>query len=207
MTRFAAVENETATEQPHVPYVMFADFDFASGHVRLNSAARSYSFGGNTYEAVGKLAGIGPVRESADLSPDKLEFTLSGVDNSLIMTTLGENYHGRSATLYVGYLNADGGLVADPHLLWEGRMDVMAIRTEAGGSIISLSCENRLVLWNRAANWLYSHDHQRLLFPGQTDNFFDQVETLTDKIARWGDSTVNPEKQKAYGKLFVRNYG
>ena len=127
MTRFAAPENEGASELSHIPYVMFSDFDFPSGHVRLNSAAREYTFGSQTYTPAGKLAAIGPVKESADLSPDKLEFTLSGVDNSLILTVLGEKYHGRSASLYVGYLDANGGLVATPHLLWEGRMDVMAI--------------------------------------------------------------------------------
>lgn len=192
MTRFTASENQAATEQPHIPYVMFADFDFPSGHVRANSGARSYTFGGNTYEPLGKLAGIGPVKESADLSPEKLEFTLSGVDNSLVLTTLGEKYHGRSANLYVGYCNDQGDLVTTPALLWEGDMDVMSIRTEESSSVIGLVCENRLVLWSTASGWLYSHEHQRILFPSAGDLFFNLVETLTDKVAKWGDKTVSP---------------
>lgn len=188
MTRFAVPQNSTAVTLPHVPYVMFADFDFASGNVRLSSWDRDFTFGGNTYTGLGNFVSVGPVKESADLSPDMLEFTLSNVPTSAMSDTLTQTYHGRSASLYVGYLTEDNTLVGTPHLLWEGRMDRLLVRTDEGGSLISLICENRLVLWNKAAGWLYTHEHQKEFASG--DLFFDQVATLPNKVVKWGEKDV-----------------
>ena len=190
MTRFAATENETASGRPHVPYVLFAEFDFSSGFVRLNSSNRSMTHESNTYLGGGRLVGIGAVRENGNLNPEKLDFQLSGVDNSYITTVLTEDYHGRDARLWVGYLNADTfELVATPQILWEGFMDVLTIRTEAGGSTISLTCENRLILWNKSAGWLYTDEHQKLF--DANDDFLLLVPTIANKEVRWGGGTVD----------------
>jgi hypothetical protein len=188
VTRFSVTANADAVALPHVPYVLCADFDFASGHIRLNSYDRDFSFSGNTYTGLGQLVGIGPIKESADLSADKLDFSLSHVPNSTMSTTLTQTYHGRSASLYVGYLNDSLALVGTPHLLWEGRMDSLKVRSEEGGSIINLVCENRLMLWNKASGWLWTHEHQREFDPD--DLIFDQVSSLVNKVAKWGEETV-----------------
>lgn len=190
MTRFAAAEMTSAAEQPHVPYVLFGDLDFLSGHVRLNTSDSDIAFGGNTYLG-GRLIGIGEVVESAALNPEKISMSLSGVENSLITTALTESYHGRSATLYVAYLGSDGALVATPSVLWEGRMDTMDINTGPNTSEITLTCESRLVLWNEATELLYTHEHQGLLAAALPDDFFVRVVELADKVVRWGGATVN----------------
>jgi hypothetical protein len=189
MTRFSSAPNASAVTLRHVDYIMFVDFDFASGHIRLNTSGTNISFGGDTYLGLDPKAvvGIGPVKESADLSPDKLEFSLANVPTSTMSATLTETYHGRSATLYVGYPQ-NSVLVDTPHMLWEGRMDRLLVRSEEGGSVINLICENRLVLWSKSAGWLYSHEHQREFDPD--DLFFDQVSSLPNKVAKWGEETV-----------------
>jgi hypothetical protein len=188
VTRFSVTANADAVVLPHIPYVMFADFDFASGHIRLNSFDREFSFGSNTYTGLGRLVGIGPVKETADLSADRLDFSLTHVPNSTMADTLTQTYHGRSASLYVGYLGDSNTLVGTPHLLWEGLMDSLKVRTEEGSSIINLVCENRLMLWNKSTGWLYTHEHQREFDPD--DLFFNQVASLQNKVAKWGEETV-----------------
>lgn len=189
MTRFALTANQDATELPHVPYVLLAEFDFASGFVRVNSADRSYTHQSNVYGALGVLGSIGPVKENGNLSPEKLEFQLSGVDNSLLTTTLTEDYHGRDARLWVGYLNAETyALVTTPQIIWEGFMDVMSIRAEQNSSVISLVCENRLIRWNDASDWLYTQEHQRLF--DATDDFFNKVATLGNKVVKWRGAKI-----------------
>jgi hypothetical protein len=198
VTRFSVAANATAAGLAHVPYVMFADFDFASGHIRVNSSDREISFGSNAYIGLGQLVGIGPVKETADLSADRLDFSLSHVPNSTMADTLTQTYHGRSASLYVGYLSESGALVGTPHLLWEGRMDSLKVRTEEGSSIINLVCENRLVLWNKPAGWLYTHEHQREF--DVDDLFFNQVSSLPNKIAKWGEETVQTGRRGGGGR-------
>lgn len=188
MSRFDSSTNETATQQAHVPYVLLAEFDFASGFVRLSSRDRAYTHQGNEFGAIGNLGGVGPVRENGNLSPEKLEFQLSGVDSSLISTTLTEDYHGRDARLWVGYLGEDDQLVATPQIIWEGFMDTMTLRREAGSAVIALVCENRLIRWKDTAGWLYTFEHQQLF--DSTDTFFDKVSTLPNKVAKWGGATV-----------------
>lgn len=189
MTRFSVPANATAVTRSHVPYVLFAAFDFVSGVIRVSSWDRDFSFSGNTYTGLGQFVGVGTIKESADLAPDRLEFSLSQVPTSTMSDTLTQAYFGRSASLYVGYLNESNALVGTPHLIWEGRMEQLRVRSEEGGSIINLVCQNRLILWNQTAAWLYTHEHQREFDPD--DLFFDQVSSLPNKIAKWGDENVN----------------
>lgn len=207
MTRFAAAALETAAEQPHVPYVIFADLDFVSGHVRLNSSDRALEFGGNVYLGGGELVGMGEVVESAALNPEKISLTLSGVDNALIAKVLTESYHGRSATLYMSYIGNDGALVATPEMLWEGRMDSMGIETSRGSSVIEVICESRLLIWNESVELLYTHEHQGLLTALGTDDFFNRVVELADKVVKWGGQSVGTGTGRGTSTLGTRFKG
>jgi hypothetical protein len=204
VTRFSSAPNAAAVALRHVDYVLFVDFDFASGHIRLNTSGSALTFGSNTYAGLDTKAvvGIGPVKESADLSADKLEFTLANVPTTTMADTLTQVYHGRSASLYIGYLQ-NAVLVDTPHLLWEGRMDRLLVRSEEGGSSISLICENRLVLWGRASGWMYTDEHQREF--SAFDAFFDQVASLPNKVARWGEETVASGNNNGYPRFGRRN--
>lgn len=198
MTRLTDSTNVTASQQPHVPYALFADFDFVSGHVYVSSWDRSFTFGGHTYLALGSLGGVDEVTESSGIQSDKLEFTLSGVDNSLLTTVLSEKYHGRDATLYLGYLDATtSNLVTTPEILWEGLMDTMSIKTGTNTSSVRLVCENRLLLWNKKPGWMYTDEHQRMR--DSTDLFFNQASTLGNKPVVWGG--VNLRQYYDYDKI------
>lgn len=194
MSRFSSSLNAAAVTKAHVPYVAFLELDFVSGTLYLSSADRPFTWGGNTYTALGKLAGIGDVTESTDITSQGLTFTVSATDQNVINTTLGENYHNRQALLSVGYLDTvTGALVDTPELIWEGLMDVLTLKADKGVATASLDCEDRLVLWNQASGWLYTQEHQRLIDP--TDNFFDQVASLAAKTVVWGNSGVNTGPQ------------
>lgn len=189
MTRFASSTNAAAVTQPHVPYVAFLELDFVSGTVYLSSADKQYTIGGSVYVPLGRFAAIGDLTESTDIASQTLTFTLAGVDAAIMNTTLGEAYHNRNALLSVGYLDVNGNLVDTPELIWEGVMDVMTLRADQNVSSITLDCENRLVLWSQASGWLFTQEHQRLI--DSTDNFFDQVNSLSSKTVVWGNSGVN----------------
>jgi hypothetical protein len=190
VTRFVNAPNASAVQQPNVPFVLFLELDFLSGTLYLSSADRYFTWGGNLYSPLGTFAGITDLTETTDITSQQLQFTLSGVDSGLLNTTLGEAYHGRNATLSVGYLDpVNWELVAAPETIWEGLMDVLTIKANANSSSITLSCENRLMLWNDASGWLYTQDHQRLI--DSTDNFLDQVTSIATKTVVWGNSGVN----------------
>jgi hypothetical protein len=189
VSRFALTANADATALDHVPYVLLCELNFASGFIRLNSSDRTYTHAGNTYSPFGQLASIGSVKENGELVPESLEFTLPGVDASLITTTLTENYVGRAVTLWVAYLDDNLQFVATPQILWEGLMDQMNIQREEKTATIQLICESRLIRWNRPAGWLYTHEHQRLI--DSTDDFLNYVALMVNRLLKWGGFPVH----------------
>lgn len=189
MTRFSDTTMEAAGAERHVAYVLLAEFDFASGFVRVNSGDRYYTHESHEFAPLGTFAGIGSVRENGDLIPEKVEYMLSAVNNSLITTALTENYHNRDARLWAAYLNPmTYELAHTPRMLREERMDVMTIRREQNNSLISQICESRLIRWNHRADLLYSLEHQKLF--DSTDNFFNRVATLPNTVVKWRGEKV-----------------
>lgn len=183
MTRLSTL-NAAAAAQPHVPYAMFVDFDFPSGHIRLSSWDQDFQIGGNNYQALGKFCNFGDYPETVDLTASALTFTLSGADSSLMQTALTEKIHNRDAVFYVGYLDGNNQLVDSPQLLWEGFMDTMPLHSEEGVSSISVTCETRLLLFGKTAGWNYSDVHQKQFF--SADSIFNLVASLANKVANWG---------------------
>lgn len=183
MSRLSS-NNTTATSAAHVPFVLFAAFNFVSGFVRLTSWDSDIAWGGNAFQSIGKFAGFSDYEETADLTSAALTFTLSGVDASLMSTVLTEKYHNRDVSMWVGWLDSNNNLVDTPYLLWEGFMDSMQIHSDEGQAAISLICESRLLLLAKSAGWGYSDVHQKQFFVG--DSFFNLVASLPNKVVDWG---------------------
>jgi len=179
--------NAAAAAGTSLAYAYFADFDFVSGHLRLTSWDSDITWGGNTYISIGKLQSVPDIAETTDLVPQALQYTLTATDPGAppLSTTLTEKYHNRSALLYVGWLDQQTLQLKDtPQLLHEGVMDTMPLESGRNSSSVSLVVESRLILWNVASGWMYTDDHQRQFSP--SDNFLNLVNTLTNKVAKWG---------------------
>jgi len=184
MTNRLSSANQTATSAAHVPYALFAAFNFVSGMVRLTSWDQDITWGGNTFQSIGKFAGFSDYEEGTDLISASLTFTIAGVDSSILSTALTEKYHNRDASLWVGWLDQNNNLVDTPYLLWEGFMDSMPLNSDQGQSSINLVCESRLLLLAKSAGWTYSDVHQKQFFTG--DSFFSLVASLPNKVVTWG---------------------
>ncbi len=191
MTRFLSGANETASQLPDVGgLIVFAELDFASGFVRVHTGVGSYTFQSNTYSGIGQFGTIEVIKESTALRPQPVRLVLSGVDNSLMTTATTDDFHGRAATIYVGFLDEDQTLIADPELLWEGRMDTMSISLGESTGAISLQCENRLARWDTPNMARYSDEDLQSRFAG--DRFFDQLHNMMDLTLQWGGRAVLP---------------
>ncbi|HEU4602313.1 MAG TPA: hypothetical protein VFS24_10110, partial [Steroidobacteraceae bacterium] len=104
MTRWASSTAETAAGQLDVMMVTLVDLDFASGHVRAHDGVGELSFGGNTYDGLGKYGSIEGITEDLEIVARPLRLKLSGVDAALVTTAMTESYQNRSATVYIGIL-------------------------------------------------------------------------------------------------------
>ena len=177
----AAVEAES--QKPVVHPVLFAELDFSSGFVRAHSALGDLQVDGNTFTGLGELGTVSPVTEGSDLSANGITLGLSGVNLANVSIALGEDYQGRSAKLWVGFLDIDTlALIADPAGPWAYRMDVMEV-TLGQSAVITLSAESRAALWGRANVRRYTNQDQQDVYAG--DRFFEFVPEMADKEIIW----------------------
>jgi hypothetical protein len=164
--------------------VLFVKLEFDGGNVCLHSRLGPLSFGGVTYTGAGKLGQITAADEVSDLSHAPLTLTLSGLPGDVISIALNEHYQGRRATIYLGYLDPDTGLlVSDPTILYRGLLDTADI--EQGQTVgVSLSVGNRFAQWNKAQPRRYNNADQQSRYPG--DKGLQFMEKSTYRTIIWG---------------------
>lgn len=167
--------------------VHFVELDFASGPVRLTTAAQDLDWNGQTWQAVGGALDISGVEETGDAKSQGVDLRLSGVDQSVLAVLLGSNYRGREAKVYQAYLDQTSGVVTGAYLLHQGLQlapyTVDEERTRNGGTVrISTRLANyfgvRRVRGIQAN--LISHQH---VHPG--DTFFQHTAALANTKVYW----------------------
>jgi hypothetical protein len=166
--------------------ILFAFFDFESAPVRFWTGYGPFTWGGNTYVGSGDLGSIGEVEETTEIAAKGVTFTLSGIPTSLLALSLLDNYQNRACKLWLGACTADGTLIADPYMIFAGRMDV--INMEEGGEMsnVTITAENRLVDLHRSRERRYTDADQRIDFAD--DEAFKFVNALQEKSILWGQA-------------------
>lgn len=175
----------TALAAQHVSMVTFAKLEFPSGTLYLHNSIGTYTWGGNDWLGVGDLGAIGQVQEGLDVSPYAINLTLSGLDATISGAALTEDYFMHPVTVYLGVLNADDALVANPTQIWAGHMDQMNMTVGAdGGDAIELIAESELARFNVARNLMYTNAAQQERFSG--DLFFSHIHKVQGAKLDWG---------------------
>jgi hypothetical protein len=183
MTREIHADVTTASQQAVIRPVLMFDGDFSSGHVRYHSGVGTISYGGYDYTGAGALGRISSIDENVELSASGIKVSLSGLPGDVISTALGEHYQGRRAVVYIAMLDADHQVIADPVIIFQGRMDNMNITLGAEASV-ELSIENPLRDWERPRERRYNNADQQATYP--TDKGLEFIEQAVEKEIYWG---------------------
>lgn len=189
MTRSMEAAVSTAAQQTDIRAALLAYFAFSSGDVRAWSGTGDLSFSGDTYQGVGNLGRISRVEETVDIRAAGLTFELSGVPSSLISIALDDNYQGRTCTLWMGLFDTDNALIADPFVLFQGRMDTMEIEDGGKTAIIRLTAENRLIDLTRLDSVPYYTQADQAQLYGN-DRGLEYVPAMQEAVIVWGRATV-----------------
>lgn len=178
----AGVQAALAAE--NVIPVLAAELDFSSGFLRVHSGIGSLLVEGNTYTGVGTLGKVETIEESTELQAYGLRLSLSGIPNTLIGTAFAEHYQGRAVRIFVAVLDAGHVLVADPVLVFAGRMDNMQVSLGPEAASVSVSAENRLIDWDRPRIRRYNNTDQQAEYPG--DKGLEFMEKNVNLTLFWG---------------------
>lgn len=184
MTRSLDTATQSASEAGTILPVWFVKLEFDSGDVLLHTGLGDLSFGGDTYTGAGGIGSIDTVEEDSELSRSTLKLTLRGLPNDIISIVLNEYYQGRRATLYLGYLDqATRQLVADPGIVYRGRMDTASV-SQGETCSVTLTVESVFAAWDRPLVRRYNNADQQARFPG--DRGLEAVEQSSEKQIVWG---------------------
>ena len=193
------VANALATS--YVAMVTFAKLEFPNGTVYLHNSIGTFTWGGNDWLGVGDLGTISEIEEGIDVSPYKLTLALSGLDANISSAALTQDYYMRQVTVYLGVLDGNDALLADPTIVWQGVMDQMDVSIGAeGGDVIQLTCESELARFDKASNRKYTDSQLQNDFAG--DLAFEFMSEIEGAKIRWGDEN----SQNVTGAGAIVNY-
>lgn len=187
MSRTLTVAMESATTAEVVVPVLLVEALFDSAPVRLWSGIGDLTYASNIYSGAGALLGVGSALETQELRATGLDITLSGVPSELLSLALAEPYQGRECRVYLAALNVNtGALIADPYMIFAGRMDTMTVSENGDTASIGLATESRLIDLERSRERRYEGADQALDYPA--DKFFEHVQAIQDAQITWGKS-------------------
>ena len=176
----------TALSSDHVALVTFAKLEFPSGTIYLHNSIGTYTWGGNDWLGTGDLGEISQLEEGAEISPYKITLSLSGLDATISGAALTEDYYLQPVTVYLGVLNANDVLIADPTIVWEGAMDQMELSVGAAdGDTIVLTAESELARFDKASNLKYTDAQLQSDSAGSLG--FEFMADIEGAKIRWGD--------------------
>ncbi len=188
MSRGFPTNVATALAQQHVAIVTFAKLEFPSGTIYVHNSLGTYTWGGQDWLGVGDLGSISQVEEGIDVSPYAITLTLSGLDATISGAALTEDYFMHPVTVYMGVLDADDSLLADPTQIWAGFMDQMNVSLGAdGGDAIQLIAESELSRFDVSRNLMYTNAAQQERYSG--DLFFSHIHKVQGAKFDWGKKT------------------
>jgi len=165
------------------PFIM-VEMDFSSSPLRLWTGTGSLTWDSKTWTGSGDMGTISPIEETDDVRATGLSLTLNGIDAALISTALGEKYQGRAVKIWLGFFDDNWAVIADPVLVYTGRMDIMNIAESGDTASITVKVENRLIDLERPRERRYTDEDQKIDYPG--DLAFEYVAGLQDARFKWG---------------------
>jgi len=92
-----------------------------------------------TYSASDFILGISNINEQTDVGKSSITLSLSGADQTFISLVLNENVVNDNVDIFRGFLNDSNSLIADPFLIYKGKIDTFTIQEKDNESIVNLS--------------------------------------------------------------------
>lgn len=163
---------------------IFYEGQFASGTLRLWSGLGEIPWNRETWSGAGYLLGLGALEESTEVAASGVTITLSGVDPSLVTAAIADARQGLPGKVWIGLLDENKAIIADPVQAFAGRLDVPEITDDATRCTITISYESRLIDLTKPRNWRYTHESQQALYP--QDKGLEYVAGIQDQDVTWG---------------------
>lgn len=147
------------------------------------SLTSSVSGSSVTYNASDFILGISSINEETDISKSSLSLSLSGADQTFISIILNENVINDSVDIYRGFLDSSSSLIADPFLIYKGKIDGYTINETDKDSIVNLTIVSHWADFEKKNGRKTNNTSQQRFFSTDVGMDFSS-ETVLD--IKWG---------------------
>lgn len=193
MSRGLSTANATATEAQVVRprRLVQIDFDAPTGTLYVHDGigdltADDWDGTSRTWTGVGDLGSIDVIEEGDDLSPRQMEFSLTGIDSTIVGAVATDDTVLRKVYYMVVLLDAAGSLIDDPFRVFKGRINEPRFSMGAE-SRIDIVAESFLVALDRKNGRLFNDADQQERF--SADVGLEYLPQMIDLRLRWGGDT------------------
>lgn len=152
--------------------------------LRYWTGYRDITFDSQTFTGLSDFINIDIASETLELAATGASVTVSGINAATISLALGEPYQGNPLAIWFGVLDGSGDVIADPYMVFEGKMDVMNINADGTGSSVVITAESNLIDLNRSRIRRYTPEDQKIDHPN--DKGFDFTPSIQDVTIAWG---------------------
>jgi hypothetical protein len=177
----AMVDELTASENR--PILLFEGV-FSSGTLRFWTGSGVLSWDSKDWQGNGLLHGFKLAPETGDIEATGIEVELSGVSQSIIQLVLSSVQQGKSGKIWLGMLDQDGDVIADPYLVFSGLFDMAEITEDSEMPEVVLKYETRLIELESARDFRYTQESQKLF--NSDDKGFEYIDSIQDWSGFWG---------------------
>jgi hypothetical protein len=146
---------------------------------------KNLTYDGNTYTASSLFLGSSEVQETADVAVNTLTLKFSGADTTIISLLLNNNYMNKPAQVYRGFLNDSQALIADPFLLFDGRISSFSLEENVTTSSVNIIVTSHWADFEKTSGRRTSENSQKLYFPN--DKGMEFASKTAQKI-KWGSA-------------------
>ena len=155
------------------------------GGQRFTDHYKDITYDTNTYTASSLLLGVSDVGENNEVAVDSITVAFTGADQTIISLLLNNDYMDKEAEIYKGFLDSSQALIADPFLLFKGRIESFSIEEDATNSQVSVSIASHWSDFEKEKGRKTNTNSQQLFFAG--DVGFDYSSKSVQQI-KWGRS-------------------
>ena len=188
----SAFQTEIVKSQSQPIHLIDVVFDDTTH--RLTDAFITITYDGNAYSALGYLLNFSVIEETSEILANRLSIQLSGVGSTYINEVLTPDYIDRQVIIRKGFLNSSNALIADPIIIFDGRMDNPSISENGsdGSATVTITASNQFINFSMI-NGRYTNNASQQLFY-DNDNFFSYASEI-NKDVQWGATSEQTAQQ------------
>ena len=180
----SAVKTELATNDIRPVHLITIAFSTAVNITDCSFPLTSSVSGSSvTYSSSDFILGISNHREETDVTKSTISLTLSGADQTFISTVLNENVVNDSVTIFRGFLDDSNVLIADPMMLYKGKIESFTIQETDTTSSVNLSIVSHWADFEKKSGRKTNNTSQQRFFSTDVGMDFSR-QTVQD--IKWG---------------------